>query len=147
MMQAQRIQLPARGTVKVQALFKSTVTKAKAPKETAEKKFESKGMTQVVDALDFARPTARDAETLYKAKTNWKKGESKLSPEEYAALARKIRGSYKDYFKDYVVEERVEATWTKEGSSAGTVPFLGVLVGIVFLMLVATVVVVGQTSV
>lgn len=32
-------------------------------------------------------------------KDNWKKGESKLTPEQAAALARKIRGSYRDYFK------------------------------------------------
>jgi hypothetical protein len=37
-----------------------------------------------VQALDFVQPTKKDAEVLYSAKSNWKKGESKLTPEEYA---------------------------------------------------------------
>lgn len=55
-------------------------------------------------------------------------------------------GTYKDFMKEYVEEERVEATWYKPNASGGTVPYLPLLVGVVLAMLATTVVVVSQTS-
>lgn len=49
--------------------------------------------------LNHVLPHCTAWQVLYETKANWKKGESKLTPEQYNALARKIRGTYKDYFK------------------------------------------------
>ncbi|GFH21371.1 uncharacterized protein HaLaN_18662 [Haematococcus lacustris] len=104
-------------------------------------------MSQVVQALDFSQPRSRkDADLLWETKQNWKKGESKMDREAYKALRRKIGGTYKDYFKEYVEEERVENTYYKPSDSTGTVPYLPLLVGVLLAMLGTTVYVVSSTS-
>jgi hypothetical protein len=73
-------------------------------------------------------------------------GKYKMTREQYGALRRKIGGTYKDFMKGYVEEERVEATYYKPTASGGTVPYLGLLVGVVVAMLGTTVFVVSQTQ-
>ncbi|GFH06610.1 uncharacterized protein HaLaN_01270 [Haematococcus lacustris] len=94
---------------------KTTKQAAAAPKpkkeEEAVVETRDSMMSQVVQALDFSQPRSRkDADLLWETKQNWKKGESKMDREAYKALRRKIGGTYKDYFKEYVEEERVENT-------------------------------------
>jgi hypothetical protein len=69
--------------------------------------------------------------------------------DRYQALRRKVGGTAKDYWKDWVEEEQVKniKTYYKEGAdSAGTVPYLPLLVGIVVAMLATTVAVVAKTG-
>ncbi|KAL6764479.1 hypothetical protein V8C86DRAFT_2476403, partial [Haematococcus lacustris] len=130
---------------------KTTKQAAAAPKpkkeEEAVVETRDSMMSQVVQALDFSQPRSRkDADLLWETKQNWKKGESKMDREAYKALRRKIGGTYKDYFKEYVEEERVENTYYKPSDSTGTVPYLPLLVGVLLAMLGTTVYVVSSTS-
>lgn len=50
----------------------------------------------------------QDADLLYEAKYGKRGADGKMSPEQYQALRRKIGGTAKDYWKDWVEEERVE---------------------------------------
>lgn len=63
------------------------------------------------------------------------------------ALRRKIGGTARDYWKDWVEEEQVKniKTYYKPGEAAA-VPFLPFLVGVVVAMLAATAYVVAQTA-
>ncbi|KAF5827010.1 hypothetical protein DUNSADRAFT_1499 [Dunaliella salina] len=107
------------------------------------------GLSGVIQALDFSQARSKgDAEILYETKDNWKPGQSKMSREQYAALRRKIGGTYKDYFKDYIEVDVFDKTYTKQGdASTGTVPYLPLLIGVVVAMLGATAVVVAKTGV
>ncbi|KAJ9516484.1 hypothetical protein QJQ45_011165 [Haematococcus lacustris] len=114
---------------------KTTKQAAAAPKpkkeEEAVVETRDSMMSQVVQALDFSQPRSRkDADLLWETKQNWKKDK---------ALRRKIGGTYKDYFKEYVEEERVENTYYKPSDSTGTVPYLPLLVGVLLAMLGTTV--------
>ena len=50
----------------------------------------------------------QDADLLYEAKYGQRGEDGKMSKEQYQALRRKIGGTAKDYWKDWVEEERVE---------------------------------------
>jgi len=119
------------------------------PKQEKKRRDDGGGLSGVIQALDFSAPRSKgDAEILYETKDNWKSGQSKMTREQYAALRRKIGGTYKDYFKDYIEVDVFEKTYTKKGdASTGTVPYLPLLIGVVVAMLGATVVVVAKTGV
>ncbi|KAI8462934.1 MAG: hypothetical protein J3K34DRAFT_445794 [Monoraphidium minutum] len=137
-------------TVKVQALFgkKSSVAVAEKPATKVPKKGQQ--TDSVLSAFDFSQTRSqKDADLLWEAKYGERGADGKMSREQYAALRRKIGGTAKDYWKDWVEEEQVKniKTYYKEGGdAAGTVPFLPVLVGIVLAMLATTVLVVAQTA-
>lgn len=88
----------------------------------------------------------QDAELLYDAKYGKRGEDGKMSREQYAALRRKIGGTGKDFFKEWVEEDVVTDTYTKVGATGGTVPFLPVLLGITAAVLISTVLVVAQTG-
>ncbi|KAG2439938.1 hypothetical protein HXX76_004057 [Chlamydomonas incerta] len=149
--------------VKVNALFRSKTVvveeekpvttkgakgKAKAP-EPAPKRKEPSGLSQALNAFDFTSTrSAKDADLLYEAKYGDRGTDGKMTPEQYQALRRKVIGTAKDYWKDWVEEEQVKniKTYYKPEDAGGTVPYLPLLVGVVGLMLAATVYVVAQTS-
>jgi hypothetical protein len=60
------------------------------------------------------------------------------------ALRRKIGGTARDYWKDWIEADVFENTYTKAGGPE--VPYLPFLVGVVVAMLAATVYVVSQTA-
>ena len=105
---------------------------------------------QTLNALDFAAPRSkRDADLLYEAKYGQRGEDGKMTREQYQALRRKIGGTAKDYWKDWIQEERVEdrgGLYFKPDDTVATVPFLPVLVGILVAVLGATVLVVQQTA-
>lgn len=66
----------------------------------------------ITEALDFSQVRSEeDAVLLEDARDATKSGE-KMSREQYAALRRKIGGTYKDFFKGYV---EVEGEYVEEG--------------------------------
>ncbi|KAK9742256.1 hypothetical protein RND81_03G159200 [Saponaria officinalis] len=77
------------------------------PKKTKQSLF-----TSLTDALDFAQVrSAQDAELLEDAREATQSG-GRMSREQYAALRRKIGGTYKDFFKSYV---EVDGQYVEEG--------------------------------
>lgn len=94
-------------------------------------------------ARDMSR---RDAKLLQESK-GLKKGE-KLSPEQEAALRRRIRGTGRDFFKDWVDVEGdyVEQGYVSGKGGAADVPALPFLIAIVVAILGATGYVVSQTG-
>lgn len=144
--------------VRTQALFgkKSSVAVADKPakgsskkvaKETKPKNIEGSFLSQTISAFDFAETRSNaDAELLYEAKYGKRGEDGKMTREQYQALRRKIGGTARDYWKDWVEEEQVKniKTYYKPGEAA-SVPYLPFLVGVVLAMLAATVVVVQQT--
>ncbi|KAG1658794.1 hypothetical protein FOA52_011736 [Chlamydomonas sp. UWO 241] len=102
--------------------------------------------SSTISTLEGAVPRSKkDRDLLYEAKYG-ERVDGKMTREQYGALRRKIGGTAKDYFKEWVEEDVVTDTYTKVGAEGGTVPFLPILLGIVAAVLVTTVVVVGQTS-
>lgn len=84
-------------------------------KEKKEKKEEVKTsfFTSITDALDFAQTRSeKDAELLADARDATQSGEQ-MNREQYAALRRKIGGTYKDFFKDSidVIGDYVDDGW------------------------------------
>lgn len=68
--------------------------------------------TSLTDALDSAAVRSeKDAELLQDARQATKSGD-RMSCEQYAALRRKIGGTYKDFFKDSV---EVDGAYVDEG--------------------------------
>ena len=97
-------------------------------------------MSQTLNAFDFAEArSAKDRELLYEAKYGKRGADGKMTREQYGALRRKIGGTARDYWKDWVEEERVESTYYKP-SSGPAVPFLPLLVGVALAMIGTTVV-------
>eukprot|EP00252_Welwitschia_mirabilis_P014545 TRINITY_DN3192_c0_g1_i1.p1 TRINITY_DN3192_c0_g1~~TRINITY_DN3192_c0_g1_i1.p1 ORF type:complete len:178 (+),score=37.68 TRINITY_DN3192_c0_g1_i1:111-644(+) len=69
-------------------------------------------LSSVTDALDFSQVRSEeDAFLLEEARTATKAGE-KMTRQQYAALRRKIGGTYKDFFKGYV---EVDGEYVEEG--------------------------------
>lgn len=134
--------------MRTSAFFKKSATTAVVERETkVPKKGEQKD--SVLSAFDFAQTRSkRDAELLWDAKYGERGADGKMSREQYAALRRKIGGTAKDYWKDWVEEEQVKniKAYYKPEEAAGTVPFLPFLVAVVVAMLGATAAVVAQTS-
>ncbi|KAK9807831.1 hypothetical protein WJX72_010529 [[Myrmecia] bisecta] len=116
----------------------------KATKATQAKK--QSFLSSVTDALDFSEVRSKsDARLLYDAKYGDRKG-GRLSPEQAAALRRKVGGTAKDYWKDWV---DVKGDYVDKGyvsSESGTVTGLPFLIAVVFGLFVALGVVVSQTS-
>lgn len=115
---------------------------AKAPKKGEQK-------DSVLSAFDFAATRSKkDADLLWEAKYGERGPDGKMTREQYAALRRKVGGTAKDYWKDWVEEEQVKniKVYYKEGSDAGgTVPYFPLLVGVLVAMLGTTAAVVAQT--
>lgn len=103
--------------------------------------------SQALNALDFSEVRDKDDQRLlYEAKYGKRSKGDQMTPEQAAALRRKVRGTAKDFWKDWVEEERVEKTYYKPDEAGGTVPYLPFLVAVVLGLVAATVVVVQQTS-
>ncbi|KAL9230254.1 hypothetical protein vseg_005631 [Gypsophila vaccaria] len=84
----------------------------KGNKEEEPKKEKQSLFTSITDALDFAQArSAQDAELLEEAREATRSG-GQMSREQYAALRRKIGGTYKDFFKSYV---EVDGEYVEEG--------------------------------
>ena len=108
-------------------------------------------MSQTLNAFDFSATRSQsDADLLYEAKYGERGADGKMTPAQYAALRRKVGGTAKDFWKDFVEEEQVKLpAYYKDGDKAvgsAQVPYLPLLVGVVLAMLVTTVLVVQQTS-
>ncbi|GAX75821.1 hypothetical protein CEUSTIGMA_g3264.t1 [Chlamydomonas eustigma] len=139
-----------RRAVTTTALFgrpKKSIVEETEVVESSKPKKKQSVISQTLNAIDFAAPRSqKDSELLYDAKYGKRSEDGKMTREQYQALRRKIGGTAKDYFKEWVEEERVENTYYKPDSMQGTVPYLPLLVGVVFAVLGATVVVVQQTG-
>jgi len=146
-------------TVRPQALFgkkggsvavvEKPATKTTKGSKKAEEPKNIRGsfLSQTISALDFAEVRSKkDAELLYEAKYGARGEDGKMTKEQYAALRRKIGGTARDYWKDWVEEEQVKNIKTYYKDDAAAVPYLPFLVGVVVAMVAATVVVVQQTS-
>ena len=102
-------------------------------------------LNRIVGSFDLAEVRSKsDAALLYDAKYGKLQG-GKMTREQYGALRRKIGGTAKDYWKDWV---EVKGEYTDKGYVAkdeGTnVPALGFLVIVVVALLGTTVAVVTQ---
>ncbi|KXZ44719.1 hypothetical protein GPECTOR_63g45 [Gonium pectorale] len=152
-------QRPRRAVATPSALFKKqaavvvedkpskSVKKQAAPEEKPRPK--QGAFSQALNALDFTSTRSqKDADLLYEAKYGQRGDDGRMTPAQYQALRRKVIGTARDYWKDWVEEEQVKTvkTYYKPEDAGGTVPYLGVLVGIVVAMLATTVLVVVQTS-
>lgn len=100
----------------------------------------------VVGSFDFAEVRSKsDAELLYDAKYG-KLKDGKMSREQYQALRRKIGGTAKDYWKDWV---EVKGEYTDKGYvSEDTEAVVGLpfLIGVVLALFGTAAFVVSQTS-
>ncbi|KAL6127994.1 hypothetical protein ACLB2K_071355 [Fragaria x ananassa] len=94
--------------------FRVLAKTEKGGKEDEEepKKRKQSLFSSVTEALDFSQTRSEeDALLLEDARQATKSGE-KMSREQYAALRRKIGGTYKDFFKSYV---EVDGQYVEEG--------------------------------
>lgn len=104
-------------------------------------------LNRIVGSFDLAEVRSKsDAELLYDAKYG-KLKDGKMSREQYAALRRKIGGTAKDYWKDWI---EVKGEYTDKGyvakdeETSTNVPALGFLVFVVVALLGTTAAVVTQ---
>lgn len=64
---------------------------------------EESGLSQTLNAFDFSQVRSKkDRELLYEAKYGERGADGKMTREQYAALRRKVGGTAKDYWKDWV---------------------------------------------
>lgn len=140
------------GSGKKTAVAEPATKKAsKAPAKQTDKAEEYKKRVgvfgSVTSALDFAEVRSKsDAELLYDAKYGKRGADGRMSREQYGALRRKIGGTAKDYWKDWV---DVKGQYVEKGyvsTESASVPGLPFLVGTVALMLAALGYVVANTS-
>lgn len=139
---------PVAKTTKGAKVATPSRTTKQQPAPAAPKRKES-FMSQTISAFDFAEVrSAKDADLLYEAKYGKRAADGKMTPEQYAALRRKIGGTSKDFFKSWVEEEQPKniKTYYKDEDINKSVPFLPLLVAVLVGMIVATVVVVAKTS-
>lgn len=103
-------------------------------------------LTQFTDAIDFSEVRSKsDAKLLYEAKYG-KRENGKMTREQYGALRRKIGGTSKDYFKEWV---EVKGDYTDKGyvaESTGLPPAFPFLLATVLGLVAALGYVVSQTS-
>lgn len=101
---------------------------------------------RAVSALDFQEQVKSDAELLYDAKYGKRGEDGRMSREQYGALQRRIRGTAKGFFKEWVdvKGEYVEKGYVSTDST--TVPGLPFLIATVVALLAATAFVVASTS-
>jgi hypothetical protein len=104
-------------------------------------------LNRFVGSFDLSEVRSQsDAELLYDAKYG-KLKDGKMSREQYAALRRKIGGTAKDYWKDWI---EVKGEYTDKGyvaksdETSTNVPALGFLVFVVVALLGTTAAVVTQ---
>lgn len=130
------------GTKKGKAKASSAKDGRRAVREVPQKSF----LASVTDALDFSEARSKsDAWLLYEAKTKGPKG-GKLSKEQEAALKRKIIGTKKDYWKDWV---DVQGKYTEKGyvSTETSTVYGAPLIGLTLLGVISTLgFVISQTS-
>lgn len=156
MMQQQQLQRSARASnaapasssrrASVSVVARATKTKTVAAEPVAAKKKGPGFLSQTISALDFveASRSKKDADLLYEAKYGQLK-DGKMTPEQYAALRRKVGGTAKGFFKEWV-EEDVTPAYMKESAPGAQVPFLPLLVGVAVALVGVTVVVVEKTA-
>ncbi|XP_048446779.1 uncharacterized protein LOC125480224 [Pyrus x bretschneideri] len=76
------------------------------------KKKTKQSFSSVTEALDFSQTrSTEDAVLIEEVRDATKSGE-RMSRQQYGALRRKIGGTYKDFFKDYV---EVDGQYVEEG--------------------------------
>jgi len=125
----------------------SAVVRARAPKPAPapEEKKKTSFFAQTISALDFQETRSKkDADLLYDAKYGKRSDDGKMTPEQYAALKRKVGGTAKGFFKEWVEEDVTPVAGFAAGSAR--VPFLPLLVGVVVALLGVTVIVVQRTA-
>lgn len=134
-------------TSKSTAKTSSTAKKSSTAKVDKAALYEKKrgSLNRIVGSFDFAEVRSKsDAELLYEAKYGKLQG-GKMSREQYGALRRKIGGTAKDYWKDWV---EVKGEYTDKGyvakDQSTNVPALGFLVIVVVALLGTTAAVVTQ---
>ncbi|KAK9825858.1 hypothetical protein WJX81_004932 [Elliptochloris bilobata] len=106
------------------AIFKRKGGSKPKAQEAASKRREQSLLSQFTDAIDFAEARSeKDADLIWAAKGK-KRGE-KMTPEQYAALKRKVGGTASNYFKTFV---DVKGEYTDKGyvapSTTTGLPFL-----------------------
>ncbi|KAL4451446.1 hypothetical protein ABPG77_009518 [Micractinium sp. CCAP 211/92] len=136
---------------KMAAPAKKASPAKKVEDKAAEYEKRRSGLSRVIGALDFAEVRSKsDAELLYEAKYGKRGDNGKLTAEQAAALRRRVVGTKKDYWKDWV---DVKGEYAEKGyvardrsSTASSVPALPFLVGVVLALFAATAYVVAATS-
>ena len=92
----------------------------------------------------------KDSQLLYDArnKVGKGKGKGKMSEDQYRALKRKIGGTARDYFKDWVdVDgEYTDTGYVGAGANSSSVPGLPILLAVLFAVLATAGYVVSATS-
>lgn len=129
-------------------LFGSKKTATKATSSKVDKASKYKKQESMLSAFDFSTARSQsDAELLYDARYG-KLDDGKMSPEQYAALRRKIGGTYKDYFKGWVdvKGEYTDKGYVSKEEKPAAVPALPFLVGTVLALFGTVGYVVAQTS-
>lgn len=129
---------------------KSSTPSKKTPVTTIDKASEYKKrqglLGSVVGSFDFAEVRSKsDAELLYDAKYGTLQG-GKMTREQYQALRRKVGGTAKDYWKDWV---EVKGEYTDKGyvsEDTNAVVGLPFLLAVVVALLGTAAYVVSQTS-
>lgn len=125
---------------------KASTTRKNKVDKAAEYEKRRGPLGSIVGAFDFSEARSKsDAELLYDAKYG-KLENGKMSKEQYQALRRKIGGTAKDYWKDWV---EVKGEYTDKGyvsEDTNQVVGLPFLVGVVLAMLGTAGYVVSQTN-
>ena len=106
------------------------------------------GFGGILGSFDLAEVRSKsDAVLLYEAKYEAKKG-AKMTPEQAAALRRKVGGTAKDYWKSWIEPqgEYVDKGYVSDDEAGPAIPAVGFLVAVTAGVLAATYFVVAATS-